>query len=128
VGEDRQSRRFALAEIISFISNGGIPLFAGWRIVELDVKKIFAEINGEIHDSVLKAILWQGYYDHPRTLFVIEDFDYLVYWKAPLLKPFLARNQMYFVGTATLADYRVHIERDAAIGRRCDCLVLEWIL
>jgi ATP-dependent Clp protease ATP-binding subunit ClpB len=36
-----------------------------------------------------------------------------------LLKPALARHQVQLIGACTLAQYRLHIERDAAIQRRC---------
>lgn len=38
---------------------------------------------------------------------------------APLLKPMLARRQIQLIGACTLEHYRQHIERDAAIQRRC---------
>jgi ATP-dependent Clp protease ATP-binding subunit ClpC len=43
---------------------------------------------------------------------------------APLLGPALARRQIQLLGTSTLAQYRQYIERDAAIQRRVQPVVL----
>ena len=44
---------------------------------------------------------------------------------ANLLKPMLARGELRTIGATTLAEYRQHIEKDAAFERRfqqvCEC-------
>jgi len=118
IGEPGASRRVLLAAVIAAIQDGAVADLVGWRMVELDVARITAAPNQRLRDHRLYAAIWYAYSQTPRSLFVIEHVDQLVCWAAPLLKPFLARRQMRVIGTATLADYRHDIERDAAIQRR----------
>jgi len=124
IDEPGTRRRDMLSAIVAAIRDGTIAGFEGWNIVELsaDVAHYPPLTNQGRH--TLYSIIWQAYHQTPRSLFVIENFDRLSYWAGPLLKPFLARGQMRLIGTATLADYRQHIERDAAIQRRMQEIVI----
>merc|ERR1719223_768319 len=45
---------------------------------------------------------------------------------ANLLKPALARGQLQVIGATTIAEYRKHIEKDAALERRLQpCMIKE---
>ncbi len=56
--------------------------------------------------------------DHIHRLLGGEDQRYPILDAANLLKPALARDQIQLMGACTLAQYRQHIERDAAMQRR----------
>lgn len=58
------------------------------------------------------------YVDHFHRLVGGEPDTYPID-AAHLLKPALARGQIQLIGACTLEQYRHHIERDAAIQRRC---------
>jgi ATP-dependent Clp protease ATP-binding subunit ClpA len=63
------------------------------------------------------------YVDHFHRLVGGEPDKYPID-AATLLKPALARGQIQLIGACTLDQYRQHIERDAAIQRRCQEICL----
>ena len=44
---------------------------------------------------------------------------------ANLLKPMLARGELHLIGATTLDEYRKHIEKDAALERRFQPVLVE---
>jgi hypothetical protein len=125
IGKPGESRRAILAEAVRNLRQGKVANLIGWNIVELDGDGLHPSKIPDEARHQLKAVLWHAYTQTPRTLFLIERFDHLVHWAAPILKPFLARGQMRFIGTATLVEYRQDIERDAAIQRRVQEILVD---
>jgi hypothetical protein len=125
IGEPGEVRRRLLAEIVASLRQGAVSELIGWEIVELDGERLHPAQLADQARYTLFAIVWYASQRSPRTLFLIEYVDRLVRWAAPLLKPFLARGEMRLIGTATLADYQQDIERDAAIQRRMQEIVLD---
>jgi ATP-dependent Clp protease ATP-binding subunit ClpB len=68
-----------------------------------------------MHQSVDSFVL---FVDHFHRLVGGERDRYPIDATA-LLKPVLARHQVQLIGACTLVQYRLHIERDAALQRRC---------
>lgn len=102
------------------------PLLAQKQVVSLDMGALLAgtKFRGEFEER-LKAIV-----DEVRQagniILVIDEIHTLVgagamggaMDAANLLKPALARGEVQCLGSTTLDEYRQHIERDAALERR----------
>jgi len=97
------------------------------RVVALDVGALIAgaKYRGEFEDR-LKAVL-QEIQDADGTVVLFIDELHTIVGAgagegavdaANLLKPMLARGELRAVGATTLDEYRKHIERDAALERR----------
>lgn len=124
IGEPGEARRSLLAEIVLSLQQGAVSERAGWHIAELDGDRLYPSQIPDQAMHTLSAVIWYASQQSPRTVFIIEHFDRMARWAAPLLKPFLARGQLCLIGTATLADYRQYIERDAAIQRRMQEIIV----
>jgi ATP-dependent Clp protease ATP-binding subunit ClpB len=97
------------------------------RVVALDVGALIAgaKYRGEFEDR-LKAVLREIADAEGTIILFIDELHTIVgagsaegsVDAANLLKPMLARGELRAVGATTLDEYRKHIERDAALERR----------
>ena len=97
------------------------------RVVSLDVGALIAgaKYRGEFEDR-LKAVLKEIQDADGTVILFIDELHTIVgagagegaVDAANLLKPMLARGELRAVGATTLDEYRKHIERDAALERR----------
>jgi ATP-dependent Clp protease ATP-binding subunit ClpB len=97
------------------------------RVVALDVGALIAgaKYRGEFEDR-LKAVLKEIADADGTIILFIDELHTIVgagsaegsVDAANLLKPMLARGELRAVGATTLDEYRKHIERDAALERR----------
>ncbi|HET6449351.1 MAG TPA: ATP-dependent chaperone ClpB, partial [Conexibacter sp.] len=97
------------------------------RVVALDVGALIAgaKYRGEFEDR-LKAVLREIADADGTVVLFIDELHTIVgagagegaVDAANLLKPMLARGELRAVGATTLDEYRKHIERDAALERR----------
>jgi ATP-dependent Clp protease ATP-binding subunit ClpB len=84
-----------------------------------------AKYRGEFEER-LKAVLQEIIAAEGRILLFIDELHTVVGAGAAegamdagnMLKPMLARGELHCVGATTLAEYRKHIEKDAALERR----------
>ncbi|MBC8122954.1 MAG: ATP-dependent Clp protease ATP-binding subunit [Gemmatimonadaceae bacterium] len=118
----------AIAEgLAQRISNNDIPdILAEKRVVTLDIGLLVAgtKYRGEFEERLKKIM------DEIRTagniILVIDEVHTLIgagaaegaIDAANILKPALARGELQCIGATTLDEYRKHIERDAALERR----------
>jgi ATP-dependent Clp protease ATP-binding subunit ClpB len=110
------------------IADGDVPETLKDRaVVALDLGALVAgsKYRGEFEDR-LKAVLKEIEEAEGRILLFIDELHTLVgagaaegaVDAANLLKPALARGQLHCIGATTLGEYRKHIEKDAALERR----------
>jgi ATP-dependent Clp protease ATP-binding subunit ClpB len=97
------------------------------RIVALDMGALLAgaKYRGEFEER-LKAVLKEVQESAGRIILFIDELHTVVGAGAAegavdagnLLKPMLARGELHCIGATTLKEYRQHVEKDAALERR----------
>ncbi len=118
----------AIAEGLAVrIHNQDIPeLLQGKQIISLDMGSLMAgtKFRGEFEERLNNIM--QEVRQSTNIILVIDEIHTLVGAGAAeggtdaanMLKPALARGEMQCIGATTLDEYRKHIERDAALERR----------
>ena len=110
------------------VVNGDVPEgLKGKRLLSLDIGSLVAgsKFRGEFEDR-LKAVLKEVSESAGEIVLFIDELHTVVGAGAAegavdasnLLKPALARGELRCVGATTLDEYRKHIEKDAALERR----------
>lgn len=104
------------------------------RIVALDMGALIAgaKYRGEFEER-LKAVLKEVQESQGAIILFIDELHTVVgAGKAEgamdagnLLKPMLARGELHCIGATTLDEYRKHIEKDAALERRFQPVLVE---
>jgi hypothetical protein len=106
-----------VAETIGLLLAGEIGALAGWQVAAFDVEALCALKTWEEANETLQAVAWQAYDASPHTVLVFDRLDELLPQMAPTFKPLLGCEQIRFIGTATLADFRAKIETDPLFQR-----------
>ncbi len=126
----------AIAEGLALrIVNGDVPeSLRNKRLLALDMGALIAgaKYRGEFEER-LKAVLTEVTEAAGEIVLFIDEMHTLVgAGKADgamdasnLLKPALARGELHCVGATTLDEYRKHVEKDAALARRFQPVMVE---
>ncbi len=126
----------AIAEGLAMrIVDGDVPeSLKNKRLLSLDMGALIAgaKYRGEFEER-LKAVLSEVTAAAGEIILFIDEMHTLVgAGKADgamdasnLLKPALARGELHCVGATTLDEYRKHVEKDAALARRFQPLMVE---
>jgi ATP-dependent Clp protease ATP-binding subunit ClpB len=128
VGEPGVGKTAIVEGLARRIVDGDVPeTLKGRRVVALDMGALIAgaKYRGEFEER-LKAVLQEVQdADGQIVLFVDEIHTVVGAGKVDgamdagnLMKPMLARGELRLVGATTLDEYRLHIEKDAALERR----------
>ncbi len=117
------------------ITRGDVPEgLKNKRIVALDMGSLIAgaKFRGEFEDR-LKAVLKEVTDSQGRIVLFIDELHTVVgagaaegaVDAANMLKPMLARGELHTIGATTLDEYRKYIEKDAALERRFQPILIE---
>lgn len=118
----------AIAEgLAQRIVNGNVPeILRNKRIISLSISSMLAgaKYRGEFEERLKKAIY--EVQKHDDMIIFIDEIHTLVgagategaMDAANILKPALARGEFQVIGATTLDEYKKHIEKDAALERR----------
>ena len=118
----------AIAEgLAQRIVNGNVPeILRNKRIISLSISSMLAgaKYRGEFEERLKKAI--DEVQQHDDMIIFIDEIHTLVgagategaMDAANILKPALARGEFQVIGATTLDEYKKHIEKDAALERR----------
>ncbi len=125
----------AIAELLAQrISTGDVPeTLAEKRLLTLDIGSLVAgtKYRGEFEERLKKVI--EEIKAAGNCILFVDELHMLVgagaaegaVDAANILKPALARGELQCIGATTLDEYRKHIERDAALERRFQPIVVE---
>lgn len=134
VGEPGVGKTAVVEGLAKRIADGLVPpTLQGKRILCLDIPAMIAgaKYRGEFEER-LKNVMNEAEKD-PDILLFIDELHVIIgagaaegaVDAANILKPALARRGIRLIGATTLAEYKKHIERDAALERRFQAVFID---
>ena len=134
IGEPGVGKTAIVEGLAHRIVAGDVPeTLQGKRLLTLDIGSLVAgtKYRGEFEERLKKVI--EEIKNSGNCVLFIDEMHMLVgagaaegaVDAANILKPSLARGELQCVGATTLDDYRKHIERDSALERRFQPIMVE---
>ncbi|MBQ8510799.1 MAG: ATP-dependent Clp protease ATP-binding subunit [Clostridia bacterium] len=127
IGEPGVGKTAVVEGLAQRIAEGSVPeTLTGKTIVTLDISSMIAgaKYRGEFEER-MKAVM-NEVMKNPAIILFIDEIHTIIgagaaegaVDAANILKPALARGELQVIGATTISEYRKHIEKDAALERR----------
>ncbi len=134
IGEPGVGKTAIVEGIAESIVNGTVPgLLQGKRLVSLDMSGLVAKskYRGEFEERIKKVI--SEVVAAGDVILFIDEIHTIIgaggaegsLDAANILKPSMARGELQVIGATTIDEYRKHIEKDAALERRFQPVIVE---
>ncbi|MDD5189745.1 MAG: ATP-dependent Clp protease ATP-binding subunit [Dehalococcoidales bacterium] len=134
IGEPGVGKTAIVEGLAQQIARGDVPeTLEDKRLVTLDMAAVIAgtKYRGEFEERLKKII--EEIVTSGNIVLFVDEFHTIVgagaaegaVDAASILKPKLARGQLQIIGATTLDDYRKHVERDPALERRFQPVLVE---
>ncbi len=134
IGEPGVGKTAVVEGLATLLAEERVPSsLRGKTIVSLDLGAMIAgaKYRGEFEERLKNAMAEAV--AHPEIILFIDELHIIVgagaaegaVDAANIMKPPLSRGQIQVIGATTLSEYRQHIEKDAALCRRFQALVIE---
>lgn len=115
------------------VENNISPLLQGKRIVQLDMMTLVAgtKYRGQFEERIKSVV--EELEAHPEIILFIDEIHTIVAAGAAegsmdaanILKPSLSRGKIQCIGTTTLSEFRKKIEKDGALERRFQKVIVD---
>ena len=134
IGEPGVGKTAIVEGLAARIAEGRVPdALASARILSVDIPSMIAgaKYRGEFEDR-MKGVIAEAQ-KSPDVILFIDEIHVIVgagaaegaVDAANILKPSLARGEIRLIGATTPDEYRKHIEKDAALERRFQSVLVE---
>jgi len=134
IGEPGVGKTAVIEGLAQKIASGDVPEnLKNKTIITLDIPSIIAgtKYRGEFEER-MKNIMGEVI-SSPDTILFIDEFHTIIgagaaegaIDAANILKPALSRGELQIIGATTISEYRKHIEKDAALERRFQPVLID---
>ena len=134
IGEPGVGKTAVVEGLANKIASGEVPsMLRGKIIITLDIPSMIAgaKYRGEFEER-LKNVMREAS-QNPDVILFIDELHTIIgagaaegaVDAANIIKPALARGEMQIIGATTINEYRKHIEKDAALERRFQSVMVE---